>query len=119
MGYEGDGIQCSVIAVLVLSTLKPTNRPMLVSFVGKSRGTDAVAHEVCLACFSVKICITRCNFNSGLVDDNLDFDYGNEESIDMGCAVTLRDQMWYLGGDGAYQRQVSSETISQIQITYS
>ena len=37
-GYEGDGIQCSATqAVLVLSTLEPSNQPMLVSFEGKSR----------------------------------------------------------------------------------
>ena len=50
-------------AVLVLSTLEPTNRPMLVSFAGKSRETDALAIEESRACFSVKICITQYNYN--------------------------------------------------------
>ena len=55
IGYEGDGIQCSAThAVLVLSTYRSSNKPMLVGFEGKSRlgtvrPTDAA--------------VTRCNFN--------------------------------------------------------
>ena len=53
-GYASDGIQCSAPAVLVLSTHISSNKPMLVSFEGKSRlGTDRPTDAA----------VTRCNFN--------------------------------------------------------
>ena len=38
---------------------------------------------------------------SGVVNDDLDFNYGSESvygSVHGGCAATLRGQMWYFGG---------------------
>ena len=43
------------------------------------------------------------------MDDNLDFNYGVGVSINKGCGLTLRGQMWYFGGDGVYKRQVCSK----------
>merc|ERR1712176_1392823 len=34
----------------------------------------------------------------GSVDDNFEFDYGNEVSLWGGCGITLHGQMWYFGG---------------------
>ena len=48
---------------------------------------------------------------SGLVDDNLDFEYGNDVSLWGGCGITLSGQMWYFGGWDDYARQVSSKAI--------
>ena len=39
-------------------------------------------------------------------------------SFDNGCGLTLRGQMWYFGGRDAYNRQVSSKPILQIEINY-
>ena len=45
---------------------------------------------------------------SGVVNDDLDFNYGSGVSAHSGCGVTLRGQFWYLGGDGSmYNRQVN------------
>ena len=48
---------------------------------------------------------------SGLIDGNLDIDYGNGVSLESGCGLTLRGQMWYFGGSNGYQRQVSSKAV--------
>ena len=56
---------------------------------------------------------------SGLVEDNLEFDYGNGVTLRYGCGITLRGQMWYFGGSNAYIRQVSSKAILQIHIIHS
>ena len=56
---------------------------------------------------------------SGLVDGNLEFDYGSGVSLKLGCGITLHGQMLYLGGSGDDKRQVSTKAILQIQIIYS
>ena len=48
---------------------------------------------------------------SGLVDGNLEFDYGTDVSLIYGCGLTLRGQMWYFGGGTGYERQVSSKAM--------
>ena len=45
--------------------------------------------------------------DSGLVDGDLDFDY--QVVLDFGCGISLRGQMWYIGGGPGYLRQVSSK----------
>ena len=35
---------------------------------------------------------------SGVVNDDLDFNYGSGVELKEGCAATLRGQMWYFGG---------------------
>ena len=35
---------------------------------------------------------------SGLVSDDLDFEYGSETTAYCGCAISLKGQFWYLGG---------------------
>ena len=35
---------------------------------------------------------------SGVVNDDLDFEYGSGVELIAGCAATLRGQMWYFGG---------------------
>ena len=42
-------------------------------------------------------CATLIIF-SGVVNDDLDLNYGSEVSFNFGCAATLRGQMWYFGG---------------------
>ena len=47
-----------------------------------------------------------------MVNDNLNFNYGNEVSPSFGCAVTLHGQSWYFGGnEPQYKRQVSFEVM--------
>ena len=48
---------------------------------------------------------------SGVVNDDLDFTYGNDVSLYYGCAVTLHGRMFYLGGYGDYKRQVRFKAI--------
>ena len=60
---------------------------------------------------------------SGLVDGNLELDYGDEVSLHYGCGLSLRGQMWYFGGRSGYKtagysRQVSLKAILPIQIIY-
>ena len=43
---------------------------------------------------------------SGVVNDNLDFEYGSGTEAQYGCGVTLKGQFWYLGGI-SYKRQVN------------
>jgi len=45
--------------------------------------------------------------SQGLVDGNLEFDYGNRVSLAYGCGITLHGQMWYFGGHREYLRQKS------------
>ena len=54
-----------------------------------------------------------------MVDDNLEFEYGDEVYMKYGCGITLHGQMWYFGGWGDYAQQVSSKAILQIQLIYS
>ena len=45
---------------------------------------------------------------SGVVNNDLDLNYGSGVSPTAGCGVTLRGQFWYFGGSGSqYKRQVS------------
>ena len=80
-----------------------------------------VLHAFLSACVSrdtILIVILFQNY-SGLVDGNLEFDYGNRVSLSYGCGITFRGQMWYFGGDGEYKRQVSSKAIEQSEIIQS
>ena len=100
--------------VLVLSTFKSRNNPMLVNIQGKSRlSRRFVLHAFMSACLSrdsIWIVPIFQNY-SGLVDGNLKFDYGTDVSLKYGCGLTLRGQMWYFGGSYAYKRQVSSKAV--------
>ena len=46
---------------------------------------------------------------SGVVNDDLDFNYESGVNLKRGCAATLRGQMWYFGGTSlqGFERQVS------------
>ena len=47
---------------------------------------------------------------SGVVNDDMDFNYGSGVSLKNGCGVTLRGQFRYFGGDESQnKRQVSSQ----------
>ena len=52
-----------------------------------------------------------------MINDDLDFSYGNDVSLKYGCAVTLKGVMWYFGG--SQSRQVSFKANQQVQINYS
>ena len=68
-----------------------------------------VLHAFLSACVSRDSIVILFQNYSGLVDDNLEFDYGNRVSLQSGCGITLLGQMWYFGGNGEYKRQVSSK----------
>ena len=53
---------------------------------------------------------------SGIVDKDLNLTYEGDVNIQGGCAVALRDQMWYLGG---YKRQVNFLYTENNQIIHS
>ena len=100
--------------VLVLPTYNSRNNPMLVNSQGKSRlSRRYVLHAFLSACVSRDSirCVPIFQNYLGLVDDNLDFNYGVEVSLKYGCGLTLRGQMWYFGGFGSYIRRVSSKAI--------
>ena len=48
------------------------------------------------------------NTFSGVVNGDLDFNYGSGVAAQYGCGVTLRGEFWYLGGyPSTYYRQVN------------
>ena len=61
----------------------------------------------------LKPLLNHINTDSGVFNDDLDFNYGSEVSATHGCGVTLRGQFWYLGGRDpseqyeTYNRQVN------------
>ena len=56
----------------------------------------------------LKSVFDHINKFSGVVNDDLDFNYGSGVSAKYGCGVTLHGRFWYLGGDGStYNRQVN------------
>ena len=44
--------------------------------------------------------------HSGNVNEDLNFEYGEETDVDRGCGALLRNVFWYFGGWGSYERQV-------------
>ena len=70
-----------------------------------------VLHAFLSACVSRDSIVILFQNYSGLVDDNLEFDYGDDVALVSGCGITLHGQMWYFGGTGDFTRQVSSEAI--------
>ena len=43
---------------------------------------------------------------SGNVNEDLNFEYGEETGAHGGCGALLRNVLWYFGGLGSYKRQV-------------
>ena len=43
---------------------------------------------------------------SGNVNEDLNFEYGEETDVRYGCGALLRNVFWYFGGWGSYKRQV-------------
>ena len=68
----------------------------------------------------LKSVFDHINKFSGVVNDDLDFNYGNGVSLSRGCGVTLHGQFWYLGGKGStYDRQVNMNAyLFQIKILF-
>ena len=66
-----------------------------------------VLHAFLSACVSRDSIVILFQNYSGLVDGNLNFNYGDDVSLEYGCGITLHGQMWYFGGTGEYKRQVS------------
>ena len=79
-------------AVLVLSTLYPSNKPIVVTFDGK------IFIYLHISFFDKSY--------SGVINDNIDFEYESGTEAYYGCGVTLKGQFWYLGGI-SYKRQVN------------
>ena len=50
-------------------------------------------------------------FNSGNVNDDIDFEYDEGTIAHDGCGATLFGQFWYFGGYGTKKRQVSINLI--------
>ena len=44
--------------------------------------------------------------NSGNVNENINFEYGEDTIAHYGCGATLFGQFWYFGGNKEYKRQV-------------
>ena len=60
------------------------------------------------------------NTFSGVVYDDLDFNYGSGVSLARGCGVTLHGQFWYFGGNlnTGYERKVNIDAyIFQTEIS--
>ena len=56
----------------------------------------------------LKLKLNHMNRFSGIVNNDLDFNYRSNVSPKQGCGVTLHGQFWYLGGNEfQYKRQVS------------
>ena len=68
-----------------------------------------VLHAFLSACVSRDSIVILFQNYSGLVEGNLEFDLGTDVSLNLGCGITFRGQMWYFGGDGVYKRQVCSK----------
>ena len=52
-----------------------------------------------------EICKTFILYHEGIVNDDIDFEYGEETEARFGCGATLFGQFWYFGGY-QYKRQV-------------
>ena len=102
--------------VLILSTT--SNQPMTIGFDGKLFSMDRLL-IIILKIYKNKLNCWWSKFkqrsfsnfiSSGVVDDNLDFQYDenmlNENVLKSGCGATLRDQFWHFGGE-YYKRQVN------------
>ena len=76
-----------------------------------------VLHAFLSACVSRDSIVILFQNYSGLVDGNLNFNYGDDVSLVAASGITLRGQMWYFGS-GANLRQVCSKAILQIQIIF-
>ena len=55
---------------------------------------------------------------SGVVNDDLDFEYGSGTHANGGCSITLKGQFWYLGGFQAKRQvtQIFKVSLNQIVI---
>ena len=69
----------------------------------------------------LKLKLNHMNRFSGIVNNDLDFNYGSGVSAALGCGVTLHGQFWYLGGKvSTYDRQVNMNAyLFQIEISIS
>ena len=80
--------------VLVLSTVQPGLRPMLIDFDGEK------LHHFFFVLNHL-----------GNFDNNLNFDFEDETYVHYGCGATLLGEMWYFGGlcnaHNQYCRQVN------------
>ena len=46
---------------------------------------------------------------NGFVNDNLNFQFGDDTSTYYGCGATLKGEFWFFGGNhGTYIRQVNA-----------
>ena len=69
-------------AVLVLGTYDSNNKPFIVDFNGK-----------------FLIIFSNINFHcSGNINEDLDFEYGDDTVAHFGCGATLQNVFWYFGG---------------------
>ena len=60
-----------------------------------------------------KLLLNHIDRFSGVVNDDLNFNYGYGVSAYGGCGVTINGQFWYLGGQGStYTRQVTINAYS-------
>ena len=69
-------------AVLVLSTFKSNNKPFIVDFNGK--------YFMLFSNFNF-----RCQGN---INEDLNFEYGDNTGVHWGCGATLHNVFWYFGG---------------------
>ena len=77
-------------AVLVLSNYQSGTKPMVITFDGKK--------FLVTIFFWTKISQLLTKNFSGVVNDDLDFEYESGTHANGGCSVTLKGQFWYLGG---------------------
>ena len=67
----------------------------------------------------LKLLLNHINRFSGVVNNDLDFNYGSGVSAHSGCGVTLRGQFWYLGGHpSTYYRQVNINAYFELKFIF-
>ena len=84
-------------AVLVLSTSKSANKPLVIDWDGKF-----IENNISLSEFKT--------LKSGNYNDDLNFEYGDGTTVYCGCGSTLMGQFWYFGGypSTSNKRQVNN-----------
>ena len=70
-------------AVLVLSTWNSNNKPFILDFNGK---------------YFVFAGDIEINFDSGNINEDLAFEYGDGSTVHYSCGATLNNEFWYFGG---------------------
>ena len=66
-----------------------------------------ISHSLLILTVNISCFFVNADFvYSGNVNEDLNFEYGEETEVHNGCGALLRNVFWYFGGSGSNKRQV-------------